>query len=151
MFGSSTRRVTVKWLVNCVVKNWFIVEELQIFMNISIVFIKKNIIFWDVLLTKEPSRILFPVPFVLLVLRVEQNEYWTDCRNDCYWYETIEARWVSWILSVHGICSVFQLLQLQQRESSQRAGFIINHLRSSLKPGKVNALLFLSKNLQQLS
>ena len=37
--------------------------------------IKKNIILRDVLLTKEPSRILFPVPFVLLVLRVGQNEY----------------------------------------------------------------------------
>ena len=35
--------------------------------------------------------------------------------------------------------------------SFSKVGFIVNHLRSSLKPGKVNALLFLSKNLQQLS
>ena len=37
------------------------------------------------------------------------------------------------------------------RENLLKAGFIVNHLWSYLKPGKVNALLFLNKNLQQLS
>ena len=112
MFGSSTRRMTVKLLVNCVVKNWFIrrgTSNLREHLN------------------RIHKKEYHPSTHVANQRTIE-NSFFSFVCGSC---PESRAKRITELI-VEMIAIDIRPLRLIDRIFS-KAGFIINHLRSSLK------------------